>query len=275
MRAHKPTAHVDLILQGEQILTSLQQLDPVTYRAIVSVPLELWCPAFLHPEAHTHGVWTNNAAEILGGMLLPARKQLTCAGSLLATLIFLRRRHLEVRSGIPTDGVGHPAVPPRVMTELHRVNELSKNKATKAESLPDGSVLAEATPGVAVTSKTKGKLHLRKHDQLARAWEFISGDATTKKTYTVRLFLLNNGDYRRVCSCNAVGQKQLLCDHCYVVLGAANLLDAFSIYLKPWSTVKSWRKQMGADTLFDGEHALSAFNVLSAMEKLQAEDQVQ
>ena len=56
-------------------MNRLKEVDETTYNRLTSVPLEEWCPAMLPPTVHTHGQWTNNAAELLAYMLIPARKQ--------------------------------------------------------------------------------------------------------------------------------------------------------------------------------------------------------
>ena len=62
------------------MLAELNQLDPRTHEVITSVDLNKWCPAFIPHGVHSHGNWTSNMVEVLGYMLLPARKQATFAG---------------------------------------------------------------------------------------------------------------------------------------------------------------------------------------------------
>ena len=92
MTDRAPHNEVRMVLQVKDILSELEKVDSATHKAITSAPVEQWCPALMPTDVNSHGNWTNNMVEILGGMLLTARQHSSFAGSLLHTLTLLRRR---------------------------------------------------------------------------------------------------------------------------------------------------------------------------------------
>ena len=163
-------------------MNELKDVDELTHKRLTSVPMEEWCPPMLPEGVNTHGQWTNNAAELLGLMLLPARRQDNFASSLLHTLLIIRRRHLELSMSVPKQTVVS-LVPQRV---LHKMSNLAK--ATDDEQCrvhgnpqyPMGDVVvtvrqrASLVLGKVKLSKTKGGGGTQTAKDRV-TWSFVTG----------------------------------------------------------------------------------------------------
>lgn len=109
-----------------RILDDLNSEDPASYAAITAVPLEQWCPSFMPEKGiNTHGNHTSNAVEILALMIMPLRKARTLATSLRLALVFVRRRHMDIKEMAFQCRAG---VPPRVERHLIAMQERAHDR---------------------------------------------------------------------------------------------------------------------------------------------------
>lgn len=75
------------------------QLLPSANR-LTRIPKEQLCAALLPDGVCTHGNTTNNAAEVLNGMLLPLRHQNSLFTSLMSAVNFLRKRQTALQEHV-------------------------------------------------------------------------------------------------------------------------------------------------------------------------------
>ena len=237
------------------ILEQLKNVDRKCYDALLSVPLEQWCPSFMTDGLHTMGNFTSNLVEILAAMCIHIREQNTLAGSLFGALLFIRSRFQDIMKNHVAQSL-HLMVPLRVQRLLDdALSSAIRSKCAVVEEQSHDPLTAFS--GTVLISMTRhGRLELHNtprseddelEDNVRRAWSLVIGDASTvRQSHMVNLSCLNTGDWANLCTCGTNCHSATFCSHVIFYLKHTGFLSAhdFIFKHKPWNTVDAWKRQL-------------------------------
>ena len=207
------------------------------------IPKKQLAPVYLPDGVCTHGMRTNNPAEVFNAMALGVRQQETLYRSMLATVQLLQHRRQALLRTIPpvaskvggapstptdqSDGVEVQHGPPEARGEPPRVRDAYAKSRAKASMLatpvvcddPEGlssqTFMIESSAGGALTSLASSSL--------------LGGGF--KWPVSIAKYL--NGDFEGACGCGRSASAAAACHHVLRVVMACRKADLLS-FRKPW-----------------------------------------
>lgn len=225
----------------EKRLMDLPESSPLN-----RIPKEQLCQAMLGEGGHSHGVTTNNFAEVTNCMLLPLRSETSLFRTMLHMEKFLRQRQqlissylIKARGGATAssstnngmqewrDGVPPvPAVEQAEAAVRAMAKDLNEPKIVEGADGEITYVVESRSGGLMKTSKGKaGK-------SVGRGY-----------AHHVNLEAMLHGLYDEACTCGMTGCRPICCSHYKraLMLSRGN----WRRFLKPWLTMQAWEKQCG------------------------------
>lgn len=205
------------------------------------IPEDELCPALLPDGYWTHGVTTNNVAEVVNMMLLPLRRECSMFCSLLRLEKFFQQRyqlHKERLRRVKSAGQKDISawksgvVPPAV-------EEAEGTLGTQAMMLNEPRCSTRDGREVFIVESRSGGL-LKKSMGEGSAASHATGKGFA---HHVHLESLPNADYDGVCDCGMTGCRPVMCSHARRVI--AHGRKDWRMYLKPWLQAEAWEEQVG------------------------------
>lgn len=219
------------------VRSRLEMLQPGC--ALRRIPADELCPSLLPHGCWTHGVTTNNFAEVANMMLLPLRRERSMFRSMLRFEKFCLQRHMlhgerlrKVKAAGQKDesnwkeGVVVPAVEEAEGSLLAQAMLLNEPRRTRRDGRE-----------VDIVESRSGGL-LKKAGAASGSTKVGSGFA-----HHVSMESLLDGDFDKVCDCGMTGCRPIMCSHARRVI--AHSRKDWRLYLKPWLTVRAWERQVG------------------------------
>ena len=246
------------VQNGRRVADTLYERLPAS-SPLRAIPKHQLAAVYLPHGACTHGMRTNNAAEVYNAMSLCARTQETLYRSLMATLQLFQDRRTRLFSSIPRrvapmggaddDDSSRAAVaePPRVRDAYAKARGKASVIACPQvcddpEDLQHQIFMVESTAGGALTPNAS---------QMGSGFK-----------WPVSISKFIKGDYEGACGCGRTACGISVCEHVMRVVMACRRADTMS-FRKPWQSTNAWEVQVGPAWIVPrAQDVLEAVNVL-------------
>ena len=203
-----------------------------------NIPKPMLAPAYLPDGACTHGVRTNNAAEVFNSMALVVRQQETPYRSLLATVQLLHHRRESLVTALPSTladaKVERECDEGRLSSEVF-VPRSEPPRVRDAYALSRSKAMCLACPEVCDDPKDLSKQVFMVESSAGGALNSLARSVNlgTGYKWPVSIAKFQQGDYEGACGCGRTASGFAVCHHVLRVVMACRQADLLQ-FRKPW-----------------------------------------